>query len=423
MSKNRRGMSRSTPKKTLDLPIHVAASAGPGAAENTSGRGRVSLSLTIPLMRSVGSSFVVRLGLLGLLGLLGAVPVLAQGAASAPLVKEDLGHGIYLFRASSNLDYWTATNSVVIVDEDGVTVFDSCTRASTARLVIAEIRKLTSEPVRALINSHWHMDHWSGNAEYAKAFPGVRIIATEETRDYMSRMTARFFADEVGLDRARARLADAIRTGKLDDGSPLTDATRHEKEASIADAAKFVAELDATPRVLPNVVYRDRLTLWNGRRELRLLSATGDATGSTILFLPAERLLVTGDVLVSPENGQGPPPWTTNSYAIAPWLASLRMLEALDASVIVPGQGPAMHDAAYLSRTAALFAAIVGQVHAALERGLVTLSEVQAAVNVDSIGVGYTSGASTPSPQFHRLVATLVKKALQESVDGAANLN
>jgi glyoxylase-like metal-dependent hydrolase (beta-lactamase superfamily II) len=60
-------------------------------------------------------------------------------------------------------------------------------------------------------------------------------------------------------------------------------------------------------------------------------------------------------VLVSPENGQGPPPWTTNSYAVTPWLESLRRLEALDARVVVPGQGPAMHDKAYLRRTIELF--------------------------------------------------------------------
>ena len=51
---------------------------------------------------------------------------------------------------------------------------------------------------------------------------------------------------------------------------------------------------------------------------------TGDATGSAVLYLPADKILVTGDVLVSPPDGEGPPPWTTNSYAIAPWLASLR---------------------------------------------------------------------------------------------------
>jgi cyclase len=343
--------------------------------------------------------------------------------AQAMLIKEDLGDGIYVFRAPSDLDYWTSTNSVVIVNQEDVTVFDSCTRAVTARAVIAEIRKLTAKPVRVLINSHWHQDHWSGNDEYAKAFPGLRIVASAETRAYMSSMGARFFVDELqqfGLQRMRDELATAIKTGMLADGSPLTAEARARKERSIAMASQFAAEIEALPRVLPNLVYRDEMAFWSGQREFRLMSLTGDATRSTVLYLPGNKILVTGDVLVSPEDGNGPPPWTTNSYAVTPWLESLRRLEALDASVIVPGQGPAMHDKAYLHRTIELFAAIIAQVHAALERGLVKLSQVQAVVNVDRIGLEYAPGAPLPE-DFHLVVGLLAKKAMQEALDGGAD--
>ena len=344
--------------------------------------------------------------------------------AQAMLIREDLGDGVYVFRAPSDLDYWTSTNSVVVVNEDDVTVFDSCTRAVTARAVIAEIRKLTPKPVRVLINSHWHQDHWSGNDEYAKAFPGLRIVASAETRAYMSRMGSRFFVDELGLfglDGMREELAKAIETGKLKDGSPLTAEVRARKEASIANASQFAREVEALPRVLPNLVYKSEMTLWSGRRELRLMSVTGDATGSTVLYLPGSKVLVTGDVLVSPEDGNGPPPWTTNSYSVTPWVESLRRLDALDVSVIVPGQGPAMHDKKSLVRTIALFAAIIDQVHASLERGLVTLKEVQAAVDVDGIGREYSPGAAL-SDEFPLVVGMFAKKAMQEALDGAANV-
>jgi glyoxylase-like metal-dependent hydrolase (beta-lactamase superfamily II) len=106
-----------------------------------------------------------------------------------------------------------------------------------------------------------------------------------------------------------------------------------------------------------------------------------------VLHLPAERLLVTGDVLVAQESGEGPPPWTTNSFAITPWLQSLRSLASLDVTTIVPGQGTVFHDKAYLSLTSEVFAAIIDQVHAALERGVVGVDAVLAAVDVDSIGL------------------------------------
>jgi hypothetical protein len=107
---------------------------------------------------------------------------------------------------------------------------------------------------------------------------------------------------------------------------------------------------------------------------------------------------------------------------VSPWLNSLRRLEALDSTVIVPGQGPALHDKAYLLRTIELFAAIINQVRAALQRGVVKLADVKATLNVDRIGLEYTPGAVAVSEDFHQFVAILAKKAMQEALDGAANL-
>ena len=114
--------------------------------------------------------------------------------------------------------------------------------------------------------------------------------------------------------------------------------------------------------------------------------------------------------------------FVSNSYAITPWLQSLRRLEALDAAVIVPGQGPAFHDKRYLRLTIDLFASIIDQVHAALLRGLDTLAEVQAAVNVDAIGRQYTPGVAALSPDFSGLVSALVSKTMQESLDGSFDM-
>ena len=351
-----------------------------------------------------------------------ARPLCAEGPPDTLLTKEALGDGIYLFRAPSALDLWTATNVVVIVNDQDVTVFDSNTRARTARMVIAEIRKITSKPVRTLINSHWHQDHWSGNDEYVKAFPGLQIVATTETRDYMKRMGSRFFAEGLNTQvaRQRAALDTAVQTGKQRDGSPLTAEARRTIEKDIAETAAFAAEVANVKRVLPTIAYNDSLVLWSGGREFRLISVTGDATGSTVLYLPAEKILVMGDALVTQEEGNGPPPWTTNSYAITPWLTSLRGLERLDATIVVPGQGPAFHDKAYLQLTGDLFESIIAQVHAALERGLVSLAEVQAVVNMDSIGRRYTPNATESDPRFKSLVSALVRKVHQESLDGVS---
>ena len=116
-------------------------------------------------------------------------------------------------------------------------------------------------------------------------------------------------------------------------GSPREPAST---ERDIAETAAFEREVRALPRVLPTVAFHDTLVMWSGRREFRLMSATGDANGSTILYLPSEKLLVMGDVLVARENGSGPPPWTTNSYSISPGQPAKRRIARCSVSA---GQG------------------------------------------------------------------------------------
>ena len=349
------------------------------------------------------------------------LPLTSHLSPAQQVSKEELSPGVFLFRAPSTLDLWTATNVVVVVNENDVTVFDSFTRAGTARMVIAEIRKITDKPVRTLINSHWHQDHWSGNNEFQKAWPGIQIIATTGTRDYMKRMPGGFFAASLArsVTTSRAVLDSAIRSGRTSDGKPLTAEARAAQEKDITETADFEQEVRALPRILPNLAFKDTLVFWSGNREFRLLSATGDATTSAVLYLPAEKILVTGDVLVAPESGEGPPPWTTNSFSITPWLESLRSLERLDVTTIVPGQGKAFHGKEYLQLTIETFDWIISQVHSALERGVVGVDAVLATVNVDAQGKQYGPNGNL-SPNFRPWVGRLARKVYQESLDGSA---
>ena len=311
---------------------------------------------------------------------------LAAAFSADTLERTTLADGIYLVRAPSSLDRWTSSNAVVIVNQNDVTVFDNSARTTTSRLLIAEIRRITNKPVRTLINSHWHMDHWLGNEEFAKAFPGLQIIATAETREYMKRKPTAYFLNSARNDSTLAR------------------------------------DVAATTQVLPNHVFSDSLTIWNGEREYRLVSMTGDASGSAVLYLPRERVLITGDVLPRAEDGRGAQPWTTNSYKIRPWLESLRRMEALDVRVIVPGQGPPMSDKEHLRRTIALYESIISQVAAAAERGIFRLDQLVAAVDLRAIRAGFTSDDPALNARFDAVASGLIRKAFQELHDGIAPL-
>ena len=75
--------------------------------------------------------------------------------------KTQIAPGVYQFTTMRDA-YVRQLNSVAIVNDDDVLVFDTNTRPSSAQLVLDEIRKLTNKPVRYVVNSHWHPDHWSG---------------------------------------------------------------------------------------------------------------------------------------------------------------------------------------------------------------------------------------------------------------------
>src|ERR1700728_4561924 len=107
-----------------------------------------------------------------------------EEAKSGPQ-KIAIADGIFLFISPDQDPIEVDGNSIVVVNEHYVLVFDTNVLPSSARAVLAEIRKITDKPVRYVVNSHWHPDHWDGNEVYAKEFPNVEIIASAETRRLM----------------------------------------------------------------------------------------------------------------------------------------------------------------------------------------------------------------------------------------------
>jgi hypothetical protein len=85
----------------------------------------------------------------------------SSAETGAAVQKVQIANGIYQFITAPD-GFVPNGNSVVIVNENDVLVFDTSTRPSTARTVIAEIRKITDKLVRYVVNSHHHPDHWSG---------------------------------------------------------------------------------------------------------------------------------------------------------------------------------------------------------------------------------------------------------------------
>src|SRR3954468_13082118 len=114
--------------------------------------------------------------------------LLAVGSSAqtpAAPARTELAPGIFLFSGGGYGDVGLDGNSIVVSSRDGVLVFDTNGTPSASAVVLAEIRKLTDQPVRWIVNSHWHWDHWYGTETYQRAFSDVRIVAHEKTRALM----------------------------------------------------------------------------------------------------------------------------------------------------------------------------------------------------------------------------------------------
>jgi cyclase len=331
-------------------------------------------------------------------------------AAGREIETVKIADGIYQFTVVRD-GYVRQLNSVVIVCDDGVVVFDTCTRPSSARLILAEIHRITALPVRVVINSHWHPDHWSGNEVFARAFPGLEIIATEFTRSAMEN-TGPLWANRFATDlkAQQATLDQAIARGALADGTPLTPELRREMEEDLRDYRSLAQEAASAHRALPTLTYVDHLELHRGGRDLRLMSMTGDAAATTVLYLPHENILITGDVVSYPIPYASRP----SEHAV-----SLRTLAALHARTVIPGHGPAFHDNDYIELEAQLMEKIVQGVHEALRRGAEKLEQVQEAVTVDELRTKFSGGDPELDRRYRDRVKAIVERAVREARGGA----
>src|SRR5882672_1607139 len=115
------------------------------------------------------------------------VPLIASGQSSQSgnFEQVKVADGVYAAIRTEPPGLTVNCNSVFIVNDDDVVVVDTNLTPVTAKEELAALRKLTSKPVRYVINTHWHDDHLMGNQVYRDAFPGVEFIAHNATLAYL----------------------------------------------------------------------------------------------------------------------------------------------------------------------------------------------------------------------------------------------
>ena len=86
-------------------------------------------------------------------------------------IRTELAPGVFLFQTAAYGDVGLDGNSIAVTSRDGVLVFDTNGTPAAAAAVLDEIRSITQQPVRWIVNSHWHWDHWYGPRATSARFP------------------------------------------------------------------------------------------------------------------------------------------------------------------------------------------------------------------------------------------------------------
>ena len=277
--------------------------------------------------------------------------------------RQQIAEGIYLFRTAPYGEIGLDGNSIAIIGSDGVLVFDTNGTPSAASAVLAQIRSLTSQPVRYVVNSHWHWDHWYGTEIYTKAFPDVTVIAHEKTKMMMAGPAIDF--NRPGLDQQLpAYLAQLEQRIAKAEGAAPPPANLPQLKQALADGRFFLDQKASVRHTLPNQTFTDRLTLTVGDREVQVLHRDRAVTpGDTFLYLPKEKIVIAGDLLVNPVS------FALSSYP-GGWIRTLEYIDSLDAAIIVPGHGEPLRDEQLLKATIAVFKELVKRAAEARARGL-----------------------------------------------------
>ncbi|HYR28890.1 MAG TPA: MBL fold metallo-hydrolase [Thermoanaerobaculia bacterium] len=284
-----------------------------------------------------------------------------------------IADGVYVAARPDPLRSYVEGNVTILINDRDVVVVDAGGSPRAARKVIAEIRKLTANPVRFVIHTHIHRDHRWGVQEYVKEFPGVEIIAHPIVREVVARSGDTFVTTTIArLESRRGETQAEIQRLEAEGNTKVAAALRRYLDE---DLPVILGEYRSIRNLAPTMTFTDRLTLHRGERTIELLFlGRGDTDHDVVVHLPREKVVVAGDMVVHPF------PYGFSTQP-AEWIATLKKLRALDFDQLVPGHGDVQRGKGYLDSVIELVSSVQTQVGRAVAAGK-SLEETRKAVDL-----------------------------------------
>jgi len=210
---------------------------------------------------------------------------------SCPSVLAGGKHGfsIKVFTSSDD-QFWT--NSVILEGTHEVMLVDAQLTKTNAERVLQEIKE-TKKPLSIIYITHEHADHFLGLEAFKEAYPRVRIIANSAVVDRINKV----YREKI-------------------------------------DKWKTILGSGATSQVVAIEKFDGNFIKFERSRIEVLKNIQGDTDENTMLWIPGQRILITGDVLF---NNMHVYTAETDSKARGKWLNSLQKIRELKPSVVIPG--------------------------------------------------------------------------------------
>jgi glyoxylase-like metal-dependent hydrolase (beta-lactamase superfamily II) len=222
---------------------------------------------------------------------LASAPAAAQAPAATDVTFRQVAPDLYF------LFEFTSSNAVVLTTDEGVLVIDTRQHPRDGHDLVDRIRKLTDKPIKWVINSHFHGDHYMGNSVFKEQ--GAILVAQEETARIMRQVHAKEMARRIDGFKARGYDPDQVKLVPAD------------------------------------VTFDSKMTIRLGGREIRLFYlGSGQNVGDTFVEFPHARLLFTPGAFAKHSM-----PNMAFTPSVDSWIALLNRIAAMDVDTFLPAHG------------------------------------------------------------------------------------
>jgi len=302
----------------------------------------------------------------------------AQTATANLFDIEKVADGV--FAALAKPAAMTNSNAAIFVLSRDVLVVDAHSKPSAAASLIAQIKKeVTDKPVRYLVNTHFHWDHTQGDEAYKKANPQVQIIASDTTKDLLSRLQRDRLKESLDsvpglIDAAKARLSRARSAQERDWANE-----------QVRQLTAYQAEMKSYPLELPTFTFAKTHVIKDASGELDLaFNGKAHTAGDVQVFSPMKKVVASGDAIIGflPNFNDGYP---------RPWPATIDSVAAWKFDNIIPGHGPVQQGRDRMSQFRSYIEDLTARVERAKKAGT-PLTDLQKTITPSALTTLQTGG-------------------------------